>query len=261
METDRLSRTDDRAELSSFLRACRDRITPEQLGLPPTRRRRTKGLRREEVVTLAGVGLTWYTWFEQGRDIQVSEDFLRRISRGLQLNRAEQEHLFALVQRKPIPTATPEADVPKSLTAIIHRFPCAAYILDSCWDVVVFNDAALRFFPDLKSPNPNLLRIVFLSGAYRQMVRNWSVVARLVFLRARHDFLTGGRSPVLGAILDEIMEKVPQAESWWHDPEILRIGDITVEFNDPKTGWTTYNLSILSYEDHPNFRAVMYTPC
>ncbi len=260
METDRLSRTDDRVELSNFLRSCRDRISPEQLGLPPTRRRRTKGLRREEVATLAGVGLTWYTWFEQGRDIQVSEDFLLRISRGLQLNRAEQEHLFALAQRKPIPPPSAATDVPKSLSAIIHRFPDAAYILDTCWDVVAFNEAALRLFPDLHGANPNLLHIVFFSDAYRQVVGNWNFVARLVFLRARHDFLTGGRSPILGAILDEIMEKEPEARSWWHDPEVLRIGDTTLEFQDPQTGWTTYHLSILAHEDHPNFRVVIYAP-
>ncbi|OSQ42488.1 helix-turn-helix transcriptional regulator [Thalassospira sp. MCCC 1A01428] len=259
MPSNRLIRSDDKEELAKFLRSCRERILPEQLGLPATRRRRTKGLRREEVATLAGVGLTWYTWFEQGRDIQVSDDFLLRLSRGLRLNRAEQEHLFALSQHNSGQAVPRAADLPPSLIAIVKRLPDAAYVLDKCWDVLAYNDAALNLFEDLRADKPNMLRIVFFSDAYRHKIKDWAFAARLVFLKARHDFFTAGRSPVLGSLLDEVMEAFPQARDWWDDPQSLRIGDTKIELNDPKTGWTTYHLSIFAHEDHPNLRLAIYT--
>src|SRR5881227_3904269 len=85
-----------RAELAAFLRSRRERITPEQAGLPPGSRRRTPGLRREEVAQLSGVGVTWYTWLEQGRDIKVSDQVLGAIARTLMLDRDERSHLFTL---------------------------------------------------------------------------------------------------------------------------------------------------------------------
>src|SRR5438876_5932607 len=92
-----------REALSSFLRSRRERVTPESAHLKPGSRRRTLGLRREEVAALAGVGLTWYTWLEQGKDIQVSASFLDNLARALKLTDAERAHLFALAQRRPPP--------------------------------------------------------------------------------------------------------------------------------------------------------------
>jgi transcriptional regulator with XRE-family HTH domain len=260
MKTDRLLRVPDRNELSEFVRLCRERASPEELGLPATRRRRIKGLRREEVATLAGVGLTWYTWFEQGRDIQVSDDFLRRIARGLQLNRAEQEHLFALSGRNQS-FEFPEAQLPQGLVTMIRSLPESAYILNKCWDVLAYNDAAYDLFEDFHASRPNMLRIVFFSDFYRRNVKDWPSAARLVLLKARHDFLTGGRSSALKSILDEIMRAFPEAENWWNDPEIVRIGDTKIELHHSKRGWTMYQLSILVYEDRPALRAVVFNTC
>ena len=92
-----------RSELSDFLRSRRARLSPDEVGLPVGARRRTKGLRREEVASLAGVGLTWYTWFEQGRDIRVSPDFLEKVARALRLNGTERQHLFLLMNRDAVP--------------------------------------------------------------------------------------------------------------------------------------------------------------
>jgi hypothetical protein len=103
-----------------------------------------------------------------------------------------------------------------------------------------------------------MLRIVFFSKFYRRNVKDWSSAARLVLLKARHDFFTGGRSSTLKSILDEIMRAFPQAEEWWNDPEIVRIGDTRIELRHPKRGWTTYQLSILVYEDRPTLRVVVF---
>src|SRR5947209_20590208 len=99
-----------RTELSDFLKSRRARISPETVGLPPGRRRRTPGLRREEVADLAGVGLTWYTWLEQGRDIRVSPEVLSAIARALRLEPAERAHLFRLAGHAP-PVVEPAADI------------------------------------------------------------------------------------------------------------------------------------------------------
>src|SRR5579863_10060783 len=97
-----------RAELAAFLRARRERITPEQAGLPPGSRRRTPGLRREEVAQLAGVGVTWYTWLEQGRQINASQQVLGAVARTLLLDQAEREHLFRLADLPDAATAAAE---------------------------------------------------------------------------------------------------------------------------------------------------------
>jgi len=258
MAPDRLSRVTAREALADFIRHCRERTSPELLGLPPVRRRRTRGLRREEVAALAGVGLTWYTWFEQGRDIAVSDDFLHRLARGLRLDRAEREHLFALAGRNTSMEAAESVELPQSLVRMINALGQATYIMDKSWDILAYNEAASILFEDFKLPRPNMLRIVFFSDHYRQKIQDWQFAARLVLLKARHDYLTGGRSPILGAILDEVLQAVPQTMEWWDDPEIFRIGDTDVTLLDANGSWRNYRLNILVSEDRPGIRVAFY---
>lgn len=258
MNSTRLTRVPERQELADFVRHCRERASPEKLGLPVGGRRRTRGLRREEVATLAGVGLTWYTWFEQGRDIQVSDDFLSRFIRGLKLDRAEQEHLYALAGRDVAPRTPEASDVPSSLVKLICALPNAAYIMNPRWDVLEFNAEAERLFPDLRAPGPNMLAIVFFSDAYRRVVRDWQHSARQMFLKARHDYLTAGKDPILRCLLDKVMDEFPVARDWWNAPEAIRIGNTVKELHDPAAGWRHYDLSVLLYEGRPDLRIIVY---
>ncbi|CAO3440637.1 MmyB family transcriptional regulator [Azospirillum endophyticum] len=258
MASDRLTRVPARQALADFIRQCRERISPESLGLPQVRRRRTRGLRREEVAALAGVGLTWYTWFEQGRDIAVSDDFLHRLARGLRLDRAEREHLFALAGRETLADGDESAELPRSLVRMINALDQAAYIMNSSWDVLAHNEAARSLFEDFKLPQPNLIRIVFFSDHYRQRIQDWQFAARLVLLKARHDYLTGGKSPVLGSILNEVLQTFPQTMEWWNDPEILPIGDTDITFRDAQGLWRSYRLNILVSKDRPGLRVAFY---
>jgi transcriptional regulator with XRE-family HTH domain len=256
--SDRLTRVPARQALSDFIRQCRERTSPESLGLPQGRRRRTNGLRREEVAALAGVGLTWYTWFEQGRDIAVSDDFLQRLARGLRLDRAEREHLFALAGRETFADGAESAELPQSLVTMINALDQAAYIMDSSWDVLAHNEAARILFEDFTLPRPNLLRIVFFSDHYRQKIQDWQFAARLVLLKARHDYLTGGKSPVLKSILNEVLQAVPQTMQWWDDPEILPIGDTDITLRDAQGCWRSYRINILVSKDRPGLRIAFY---
>lgn len=258
MTSDRLTRVPARQALSDFIRQCRERTSPESLGLPQGRRRRTNGLRREEVAALAGVGLTWYTWFEQGRDIAVSDDFLQRLARGLRLDRAEREHLFALAGRETFADGAESAELPQSLVTMINALDQAAYIMDSSWDVLAHNEAARVLFEDFTLPRPNLLRIVFFSDHYRQKIQDWQFAARLVLLKARHDYLTGGKSPVLKSILNEVLQAVPQTMQWWDDPEILPIGDTDITLRDAQGCWRSYRINILVSKDRPGLRIAFY---
>ncbi|KQV16762.1 hypothetical protein ASC97_30855 [Rhizobium sp. Root1203] len=258
MTVERLARPAARNELSEFVRYCREQASLEELGINPGPRRRTKGLRREEVATLAGVGITWYTWFEQGRDIQVSDDFLNRLVRGLRLDRAKQEHLYALAGRVARRSQAQVSELPVGLLAMINALPNPAYILDRRWDVLAFNNAASELFPMLGDQNPNILRIVFFSDVYRKSVRDWQSTARLMFLKARHDYLTAGSDPILRGLLDEIVDADPLARNWWSDPEIVRIGDSRKELYSAGIGWRTFHLSVLVYEDRPDIRIIVY---
>ncbi len=258
MSAERLARPEARTELSEFVRYCREHASPQELGLAVGSRRRTKGLRREEVATLAGVGLTWYTWFEQGRDIQVSDDFLNRLGRGLRLDRAEQEHLHALAGRAPYRAETQDAALPAGLLAMINALPDPAYILNKRWDVLAFNQAALKLLPMFAERDPNLLRIVFFSDSYRKSVREWETAARIIFLKARHDYLTAGADPILRRLLDEIVGRFPPAQAWWTDPEVVRIGNSRKELYSQEKGWQTFQLSVLAYEERPEIRVVVY---
>src|SRR6478736_1419574 len=144
-----------RRQLIDFLKGCRARLSPSQVGLPDTNRRRTPGLRREDVAALAGVSVTWYTWLEQGRDIQVSADVLERVCATLRMSPDEREYLFTLVQHRPAPIKA---------TRILDALGVPAVMMTARWDVIAWNELT-RLFRDysaLPRDRRNLLRILLV---------------------------------------------------------------------------------------------------
>src|SRR5512146_1634846 len=143
-----------RRQLIDFLKGCRARLTPAQVGLPDTNRRRTPGLRREDVAALAGVSVTWYTWLEQGRNIQVSADVLERISQTLRMSADEREYLFALVQHRPAPPIQQNKnEVSPTLVRMLDSLGVPAIVMTARWDVVAWNRLA-RVFRDYDKLSP-----------------------------------------------------------------------------------------------------------
>ncbi|MHC5193506.1 MmyB family transcriptional regulator [Pseudomonas frederiksbergensis] len=120
------------------------------------------------------------------------------------------------------------------------------------------NEAARSLFEDFTLSRPNMLRIVFFSDHYRQKIQDWQFAARLVLLKARHDYLTGGKSPVLKSILNEVLQAVPQTMEWWDDPEILPIGDTDITLRDAQGRWRSYRINILISKDRPGLRVAFY---
>ena len=163
-----------RDELAQFLRTRRAALRPEAVGLPSAGRRRTPGLRREEVALLAGVSVSWYTWLEQGRPIRASRDVLISIARTLQLNPTEHAHLLALADRAE-PVATPESDrAPDQLVRLIDAMaPSPAYVLGPRWEFLAWNRAQALLFPAIERLPPtdrNLLWVVFATPEARTLI-------------------------------------------------------------------------------------------
>jgi transcriptional regulator with XRE-family HTH domain len=160
-----------RRELGVFLRSRRERIRPEEAGFAPGGRRRTPGLRREEVALLAGVGVTWYTWLEQGRDINVSAQVLDAVADTLRLDRQERNHLFTLAGLQLGPTRAECTVLPESVQRTLDAVtPYPALVLNARYDILAFNEAYCRVVLDLREiplEERNMLWVTFVSREWR----------------------------------------------------------------------------------------------
>ena len=172
---------DYRKELAEFLRARRESLQPEQVGLPAGRGRRTPGLRREEVAMLAGVSITWYTWLEQGRRINASHDVLLAIGRALRLDDAGQDHLISLTEPGTAVLEAP-SEAPNALVRLLDALmPAPAYVLGPHWELVAWNTAQARLYPrisELEAPRRNLLWVLFADDSTRDLIVDWDIHAR-----------------------------------------------------------------------------------
>ncbi|HEY6424958.1 MAG TPA: helix-turn-helix transcriptional regulator [Pseudonocardiaceae bacterium] len=183
------ARTPDRLrrrELAGFLRSRRERLAPDQLGLPNGGRRRTPGLRREEVAQLAGVGVTWYTWLEQGRDINASTEVLEAIARTLLLDRHERMHLFTLAGLTVDPSTNNDcyAVAPPVHSMLQQLLPFPAAVQNAKYDLLAYNATYGRLIVDLDALAPedrNSMWLLFTHPAYRDALVDWEAgVTRMV---------------------------------------------------------------------------------
>ena len=181
----------DAVELGAFLRAARERLRPADFGVAPGRRRRTPGLRREEVAALCAVSPTWYTWIEQGRDVAASPATLRALAEGLRLSVAERAHLFRLAGRAdPDPVPMAQADAQR-LQMLVDAVAAPAYVLDRHWNALAWNAAAAGLFAQwlggAQPGLPNLLRYVFLDARAPELIADWELRAERLAAEYRAD--------------------------------------------------------------------------
>ncbi|NYT76948.1 helix-turn-helix domain-containing protein [Alcaligenaceae bacterium] len=213
-----------RKELSEFLRSRRERLSPSEVGLPAGGRRRTPGLRREEVAALAGVGLTWYTWLEQGRDIGVSATFLDNLSRVLKLDAAERRYLYLLTQQRP------PAEPGKTwcvVPAVVHRLMAdlvsrPAYVINLRWDVLAWNSAAdhVFHFSTYSPEHRNLIWMLFADGPTRALFDPWGDQALQMLSHFRRDFVKATQEPDICALIKELERLSPEFRQWWQEQDI-----------------------------------------
>lgn len=241
------------AELAQFLRTRRERIGPAEAGLEPGRRRRTPGLRREEVALLAGVSATWYTWLEQGRPVRASEEVLDRLGRVLRLDPAEHRHLFVLARgHRPADPLDPPAVVDARLQALLDVLPYPAYAATNGWTVVAWNRAARLVFADyeaLSGRERNIVWMAFTDPGHRRMAVNWEEQARsaLALFRA-------STAPNIGEewhrrFVAELAERSVEFREWWphHDVRAAHAGPKL--YDHPIAGRMAFEPMTLRYED------------
>ena len=252
-------------ELSSFLKTRRGRISPEQVGLPEGTRRRTPGLRREEVAQLAGVGVTWYTWIEQGRDVQVSAQVLEGIARALKLNLDERKHLFLLAnQSPPIDYIPHQETVNPLLLQALDRFGAnPAYITGQRWDLLAWNQAACAVFGDFELLPPqerNILWFVFMNKNLRRILVDWEVHARSVLAQFRVNYSHFVGDPWFVELINNLEIASPEFRLWWTEHDILGRTDGRKEINHLLVGQLILNYVVFKVADSPNLEVVMYLP-
>ncbi|GAA0655585.1 helix-turn-helix transcriptional regulator [Kitasatospora atroaurantiaca] len=217
-----------RQALSNFLRTRRARLTPAEVGMAPGVRRRTPGLRREELALLAGVGVTWYTWLEQGRDINPSPEVLASLARTLRLDRAETDYLFRLAGSAPLPVEPPAApEVPAPLLRLVQaQEPFPAFLIDADWDIRAWNPAAeaLFEFSHWSQEDCNLAWVVFANKVHRERTVDWERHARRTVAELRAAYgARGGES--LAGLIKRLRAAFPDADRWLDEHEVQeRIG-------------------------------------
>jgi transcriptional regulator with XRE-family HTH domain len=214
-----------RAELADFLRARRGSITPADVGLTDDGRRRTPGLRREEVAQLAGVGLSWYTWLEQGRDITPSAQVLLALSRTLHLSRSEQNHLFLLAEvAQPDSPGPSEAEVDEQTVALVNALePHIAYVLSPRFDVLAHNRGAEMIMSDLFTappPQRNMLMYMFDGRVNWSRSAEWEATARANLLDFRTEYDRHPDDPAYQQLIDDLSRRSDALRDWWAGHEV-----------------------------------------
>jgi len=261
---------DQRRLLGAFIRSHREHLdAPSRPGGPnaaPGRRRRTAGLRREEVALLCGISVTWYTWIEQGRDISISPASLARLADALRLTAAERAYAFELAQKRdPVPpfatVARPGDGVPASLAAALEAVTTPAYLLDRNWRAVAWNEAAAELFTDwLGGPESNLLRYVFLDPNARRFIRDWDDRARRLLAEFRADTALAPNDPAQLALVTGLREASPVFARLWDEHAVLAREGGARAFEHPKDGIRLYQQVTLAPAAHPDHKFVMLLP-
>jgi len=249
-----------RRELREFLRARRAALKPEEFGFGSSGRRRAAGLRREEVAWIAGIGLTWYTWLEQGRDIRVSEDILERLARALRLSPHDTAYLFSLAGRHPPQNRALTTEIDNGIQLVLDGFTVGpAFVINARIDMVASNRLARRIYEVDRGGGPfarNMLWSLFMDLRRRNLYVDW------------HDFAVFGVGMLRGTYasrignskFDELLEALrggsPEFEQMWSDSSRRGTSSLApseVRFRIPRQGilrFTSFRLSLPTFPDH-----------
>jgi len=248
--------------LGAFLKDRRARLDPKSFGFP-AERRRTPGLRREEVAQRAHVSATWYTWLEQGRGGAPSADVLDRLARALTLNPVEREHLFLLAQQRPPQVRhQPVGRVTPRLQRLLDTLEVSpAQVRTPTWDVVAWNRAAAAVLTDFGALPPeqrNILRLIFTKA--RARLPNWESDARLVVAALRADAARAGAAKEIAALVEDLSRLSPDFARMWHDNDVASHGEGTKVLNHPIAGSLSLEYSSFAVDGQPDLTMIIYNP-
>jgi transcriptional regulator with XRE-family HTH domain len=253
-----------RQQLSEFLKACRARVTPDELGLPDGGRRRTPGLRREDVAAVAGVSVTWYTWLEQGRDIRVSANVLDRVSSALKLSADERDFLFSLVQHRPAPPLPHTSlDVSDTLQRMVDSLGVPTLVLTERWDVIAWNRLAAAVFRDYSELAPkdrNLFRFLMLNEEYQLPPDEYEEMARRIVPKFRVDYSHSGNPESFEELIADISAQSEKFREIWSSPDISSKSIGINAVRHPRLGGITFEHSTYVPEGSPGLRVMVFAP-
>jgi len=254
----------DSSSLGAYLRNRRTKLDPASFGVSGGRRR-TSGLRREEVAQRANISATWYTWLEQGRGGSPSADVLNRIARALTLTEVEREHLFLLglgrppeVRYRGSDTVTPRLQ--RLLDALTYS---PAIVRTATWDIVAWNRAAAAVLTDYGSLPPNqrnVLRMIFCDPRIRAAQSEWKAVARFVVGAFRIDAARAGAAAEVAPLVDELCQSSPEFASMWRDNDVQTHGDGVKHLRHPQLGPIALEYSAFAVDARPDLSLVVYNP-
>jgi transcriptional regulator with XRE-family HTH domain len=250
-----------RIALADFIRAHRTRLTPAAAGLDGGARRRTPGLRREEVAQLSGISVTWYTWIEQARAVSMSPGVLSRLSETLRLSPAERAYMFELAGRHDPDSHSSAApmDAPAALVAAIGGMAMPAYVLDRIWRARAWNgEAAALFVGWLDRPGDrNLLRYMFTSPHARALIQDWEVRARRLLAEFRLDYGKYWDDPEIAATVETLRRESALFAAFWDEQTVIGREGGTRSFIHPDLGAVCYEQITFNLSSRPEFKLVM----
>lgn len=257
------SRTARGIQLGEFLTARRRASPRAALGLPPGTRRSEVGLSREEVATLSGISVSWYTWLEQGREINASRQVLTAVARVLRLTDAEAEYVFALAGPGREPVSTPITRAPDHLLRLIHALEFPAFILASDWTIVGWNTGYEWLYGSIATTpaaERNLLNLVYTDPRLREILPNWERDSRnfLAEFRAESGVRLG--SDRHRAVVAALSTKSPDFRAHWAEHTIDRFRSRLRTFQHPVAGETVFEHHRLVPSDAAELHVVMYVP-
>jgi transcriptional regulator with XRE-family HTH domain len=253
-----------RRELADFLRSRRERISPEEVGLPPASRRRTPGLRREEVATLAGVGVTWYTWLEQGRDINASPQVLDAVARTLLLDPHEREHLFRLAD---VPDGSAQGDcaaMPATIQVLLDKLlPYPACVRNARYDTLGYNSAYEQLvgrLSDRPFEDRNSLWCMFTSPVTRAAMVDWDETAPRLVAEYRAAMAAHVSEPAWKCLVSRLTKASPEFAEFWERHEVAPQENRTKRWLHARVGLLRLDYTHLWLGQRLGTKMTTYTP-
>ncbi|HEL3181711.1 TPA: helix-turn-helix domain-containing protein [Stenotrophomonas maltophilia] len=252
----------ERKELGGFLKACRARVDPTTLGLPAGRRR-TPGLKREEVALAIGVSVSWYTWIEQGREVRASPEVLERLAQVLRMSDDERAYAFAL-SGYGVPLESPDESVTDGLRQLVAAMqPIPAYVRNTRFDILAWNPAIAELFVDYSQLAPherNTLRLMFLYPPYRTLILNWEEMTRGLLAGFRAAMAQAPDKAPFLALVEDIAAHSEEFRQWWPGHDVRRFDEGAKKLNHPTRGLLDLQYVALVPESRHDLSLVTYLP-
>ena len=249
---------------ADFLRSCRARISPEELGLPAPQRKRTEGLRREDVAALSGVSVAWYTWLEQGRTMRVSDEVLERICHTFRLSEDERSYLFTLVQHRP-PRLHPgnRAEMAPEILRMIEGISVPALVMNMRWDVLAWNRLNAVLFRDYGLMPPterNLLELLFTQPSYFRETADFEDMARRILAKFRVQYGESAHDPRFETLVRRLDAVSPLFRRLWRTPEINVKFYGLHRYTHERFGDLRFENTSYVPDGHPGLRVIICRP-